>query len=299
MRTIEIRGGFSIDHLVAEHFAPQWSVMGGPGWYATLGALAAAQLQPEKDTQVSLTATLPQSAADELSEAGVCLADAEIGDVPRVWILNSHRGRRVIGLAAAEGSHELAEDEAVIQEGNPEEQSDKDVLLRCAPWVPLTSSEDQIVCVDPDQVAIATLGWEYFERLAANTSVFLPSRVQLAQLDPDPLRAAHQLRSRTERSVVARLDSDGALVLPKEGGTWWVKAPEVSVVDSTGAGDSHAGAFAAALENPDSPESLVEAAKVAAAVVASTLRGVGAAELKQAKVSRQDVDQILVEEETT
>lgn len=307
LREIEIRGGLSIDHLVTVGETPCWYAPGGPGLYASLGAAMAAAFlreQSSETSRVSLTATLPPSALAILQDAGIDVNRSEVGDVPLLWILNSPQGRRILSTAVPGGSHELDETGCVTPSSSMDDSpSNADVLLRSAPRQGIISSphtearKQTIVCVDPDQNYIADQGWDYLIQLASSTSVFLPSRVQLSQLSKDPVSAAYELREKTERAVVARLDHEGCLVLPTSGKDWLVSAPTVRVIDTTGAGDSHAGAFAAALPSSLSSTGLLNAAIIAAAVVGHTLSAPGAQGLRGGNVTDEEIAAIKVDEQ--
>ena len=279
MRTVEIQGGISRDHLVTVDRPPAYGQPGGPGVYAALGALlgaAVADARTGKATRVRLRTQLPSGDIHELlTSAGVDLSPTAEGPVPTLWILNAPEGRRV--LSTAPPTHELDETDPIAEgSGTGTTGADTDILLRSAPSTGLDdAARPSVVLVDPDQRAIAEHGWDYLTDLAPTTDVFLPSRVQLRQLDEDPRHAAQELRRRTGRSVVARLDAEGSLVLPASGGTWQVRGDRVDVVDTTGAGDSHAGALAAALGNSVTEDSLRAATVVATAVVTCTLTGTG------------------------
>lgn len=283
MRTVEIQGGISRDHLVTVGRPAVYGQPGGPGLYAALGALRGAALHDTRTgatTRIRLRAPLPTGdIREQLTSAGVALPPPTDGFVPTLWILNAPEGRRV--LSTAPHTHELDDQELVVRDSQPgTTDADTDILLRSAPGAGLDdTARPAIVLVDPDQLAIAEHGWDYLSDLASTTDVFLPSRVQLRQLHADPRQAAQELRRRTSCSVVARLDTEGSLVLPASGGTWRVSGDDVEVVDTTGAGDSHAGALAAALGDAVDGHTLIAATAVATAVVARTLTGSGAAEL--------------------
>lgn len=80
------------------------------------------------------------------------------------------------------------------------------------------------------------------------------------------------LAGRVRAGAVIRLGADGCLVVPRSGAATHIPAPSVDVVDLTGAGDAHTGAFVAALLAGDDP---VTAARTAtrAAAIAVTRRG--------------------------
>lgn len=305
MRTIEIAGGVSRDHLVTVGEPPAYAQPGGPGVYASLGAVCASRLADARHgttTRVLLSATLPPGDAPErevLTAAGVDVSLCDDGEIPFLWILNSPEGRRIVSTSSA-GSHELDE-----TAGHSAAEVDRalsgraDTVLRSAPLAPLAAAgRPGCVLVDPDQRMLARDGWAYLEALAATTDVFLPSRVQLTQLGPDPRRAAEEIRTRTGRAVVARLDAEGSLVLPASGGTWRVYREDVTVLDTTGAGDTHAGAVAAAMTDPAGATPLINAAVVATAVVAHTLAGVGTQVIATTPTIDQDqLDRVRVQEE--
>ncbi|WP_194165064.1 carbohydrate kinase family protein [Pseudactinotalea sp. HY160] len=233
-------------------------------------------------TRVRLRADLPSAEADIrqiLTDAGIDLSACTNGAISRVWILNAPEGRRV--LSTTPPTHELDEREhSPVETRSAGTRRDTAALLRSSPGGGLDdAARPAVVVVDPDQRVVATRGWEYFAELTSTTDVFMPSRVQLSQLLPDPVAGAHELRRRTGRTVVARLDAEGSLVLPAQGGSWRVVPAPVEVVDTTGAGDSHAGAFTAALSDLRDAQAMIDAVVVATAVVSRTLAAPGATAL--------------------
>lgn len=302
MSTVEVQGGVSRDHLVTVGHPPAYGQPGGPGVYAALGARLGATFADASSgttTRVRLRAQLPYGDIyDLLANAGVDLSQTIEGPVPTLWILNSPEGRRV--LATAPPTHELDEAEPVVESSaDAAPSADTQTLLRSAPDAGLTgATRPSIVLVDPDQLAIAERGWDYFDELAPTTDVFLPSRVQLLQLGIDPRQAALDLRRRTGCSVVARLDAEGSLVLPHTGGAWRVLGDRIDVVDTTGAGDSHAGALAAALGSSVTEDALRAATVIATAAVTRTLAGIGPSGLiDHTDLTRQELLAVQVQED--
>ena len=85
----------------------------------------------------------------------------------------------------------------------------------------------------------------------------------------DPVMAARQLRGRVARSagVIVRLGPDGCVIsAANDLDPVLVPAPSVEVVDTTGAGDAHAGAFLAGLADGLDPRAAAGRANAAAAV---------------------------------
>ncbi|WP_026554334.1 carbohydrate kinase family protein [Arthrobacter sp. 35W] len=258
MTTLGIEGGLTVDHLVTEGTGTRFRCLGGPGLFAALGALVVA------GTQVRLHAQLPD---DEprfealLRRTGVdirfCLRTPK---ALRLWILNSTEGRRILPTSSPDGL-ELAGTHLDPDSGDDAGPSGffegLDGLLLSSPRLPLHAlKRAPVVGVDPDQRAAMLLGFDYWMALAEQATVLLPSRVQLRQIHDDARDAARMLATRTGRPVIARLDSDGLLVI--DGGqAWTVQDPEVRVVDTIGAGDASAAAIVAALA---SGSSLIESA---------------------------------------
>ncbi|MEO7148303.1 MAG: PfkB family carbohydrate kinase [Terrimesophilobacter sp.] len=283
MTVIGIEGGVSRDHLVNVDNGAEFNVPGGPGVYASLASLLAvrwleASAHPSAlpSAEVRVFGEGADTAIDEmLSNAGTNTSWLPICvSTPTLWILTSATGRRIIRADIVSG-HELGPDSDEYTPTLPTPSSfytGLDALLLCSPRDSSADIEqDTLVAVDPDQREIARRGWGYFEELAETATLFLPSRVQLTQLGSDHWKVAQELRRRTGRSVVARADAEGCLVLPFAGGAWHVPAPLTRVVDTTGAGDSHAAALVSALSSPLGRDDLVRSAAIASLVGALTV----------------------------
>jgi sugar/nucleoside kinase (ribokinase family) len=244
-----ISGGLSVDHLVHASAGARFGCLGGPGLYASL----AARLVPR--TQVRLHCSLPRSTpefARVLSDAGVDLTFAEhVEDVPRVWILTSDQGRRIVSTSPPRGN-ELVNTDAPTPGEELQEPPDQflatlDSLLCCSPRALPAAAAGTLIAVDPDQRYVQDKGDDYWKSVAAPGGVLLPSRVQLASIDIDARQAALRLAAQTGVRVVARLDADGMLAVDTDGHAWTVTDDDVHVTDTTGAGDASAGAIVAAL----------------------------------------------------
>ena len=81
----------------------------------------------------------------------------------------------------------------------------------------------------------------------------------------DPVAAAVALGPRFRRGAVVRLGADGCLLAAGQGAPLHLPAPSVRVSSTNGAGDTHVGAFLAALADGADPRSAAEAANAAAA----------------------------------
>lgn len=244
-----ISGGLSVDHIVHAPVGARFGCLGGPGLYAAL----AARLVP--DTQVRLHCSLPRSTpefAHVLEDAGVDLTFAEdVEDVPRVWILTSDQGRRIVSTSPPMGN-ELGNSDAPepgeeVRELPGPFLASLDSLLCCSPHALPAAAAGTLIAVDPDQRCVQASGDDYWKSVAAPGGVLLPSRVQLASLNIDRRQAARELVAQTGVRVVARLDADGMIAVGTDGRMWTVTDGNVHVTDTTGAGDASAAAIVAAL----------------------------------------------------
>jgi sugar/nucleoside kinase (ribokinase family) len=245
---VGIWGGLSVDHIVSVNQAPHFFSLGGPGLYAALGARLI------EGTDVQLQTTLPAAEprfAEVLVAAGVDISLCTVvPEVPRIWVLTSPEGRRLVQTAGP-SRLEVAEDD---EEPGPgpniewEPYPGLNALLLCSPQrLPPRADEAAIIGVDPDQRETLARSWEYWEEISVpSRSVLFPSRLQLSLVKRDPIEAAVLLNQRLKVPVIARLDRDGAAAIDAEG-TWVVHDDEVGVTDTTGAGDAMAGATVSAL----------------------------------------------------
>jgi len=246
---IGVSGGLSIDHIVSEGAGARFGCLGGPGLYAAAGARLV------DGVVVRLHAELPESTtafAAVLSTAGVDTSLCTyVPDVPRVWILNSTQGRRVVRTAPTPGLELGADDEIADTAAPAVPSSDFFQGLKGV----LFSSPNSIgkppagvtVGVDPDQHHVMTRGMDYLRAITVAGGVVLPSRIQLAFLQREPRQAARHIAAALHVDVVARLDTDGMYAVGADGGEWTVRDTRLSVLDTTGAGDTSAGTVVAAL----------------------------------------------------
>jgi sugar/nucleoside kinase (ribokinase family) len=241
---VGVRGGLSVDHLVAAGQGVRFDELGGPGLFGTLGARLVS------GTQVRLYARLPDDEprfAKVFQELGIDTpATVREPQAMRLWILNSQQGRRLVttsptGAVEIEGTQ--AEPEVELEEVPVTGKLDG--LLDSSPLERPAVAESVRVGIDPHQLPLQAEGLEYLRRVGPPRALVLPSRVQLRLIDPDPLAAARAIRAHLGLDVIARLDRDGMVVISADG-EWSVRVPDVRLVETTGAGDSSAGAIVAA-----------------------------------------------------
>ena len=243
MTVVGVRGGLSVDHLVHVGAGARFDELGGPGLFGALGARLVA------GTQIRLYARLPDDEprfAKLFHELGFTTsASAREPHAMRLWILNSQQGRRIVTTSSI-GPIELeSATESVDDADDVPVTGDIDGLLDSSPLERPVVAETVRVGTDPHQVPLQTEGLDYLHRVSPPRALVLPSRVQLGLIDPDPLAAARGIQARLGLDVIARLDRDGMVVMTSDG-EWTVRDPAVQVVETTGAGDSSAGAIVAA-----------------------------------------------------
>ena len=123
-----------------------------------------------------------------------------------------------------------------------------------------------------------TVGLAEVLALARQVDVFLPSREELVAIVgyDDPERACRELLDEGVPAVVVKCGAEGAVVGTSQGRVSSIAAPEVDVVDVTGAGDSFCGGLAAGLALG---EELVAAAQRGAATAGAAIGASGSLRL--------------------
>lgn len=243
MTVVGIRGGLSVDHLVHAGAGVRFDELGGPGLFGALGARLVA------GTQIRLYARLPDDEprfAKLFHELGFdTSASVREPHAVRLWILNSQQGRRIVTTSST-GPVELESGTESIEEVDEVPVTGElDGMLDSSPLERPAVAEAVRVGIDPHQLPLQAEGPDYLRRVSPPSALVLPSRVQLRLIDPDPLAAARGIQARFGLDVIARLDRDGMVVITSDG-EWAVRDPAVQVVETTGAGDSSAGAIVAA-----------------------------------------------------
>ncbi|MDQ1043340.1 PfkB family carbohydrate kinase [Streptomyces sp. V4I2] len=274
MTLVGIHAGLSVDHLVTEPAGARFSCPGGPALFAALGARLVA------GTHVRVSCPLPEDDpgfARIFDDLGVDRRHCrQVPTVPRLWILNSARGRRIVTQDTTAGT-ELenpghrpgSEDPLPAPTAGFEDGLDG--LVASSPAERPAADPNTLVGLDPHQLLVAEQGLAYLRLVVSATTVLLPSRVQLTLLDSDPRRAARSLAARLDLPVIARLDAEGSYVVTADG-IWSIRDRAVTVVETTGAGDACAAAVVAALAAGADP---VEAAVFGTSIARTALAGWG------------------------
>lgn len=270
MTELIVVGGISIDHLIYERGEAHFDCLGGPALYASLGALFV------PNTKVSVATKLPTGEPEirrVFEKFGVDTSRSPASEaVERIWILHDKCSRKLIPVRNSsateiQGATSEPQDEGLSQflTGN-----ERGTVLLCSPE-PGIQLPHATVIIDPHQTYVNDFGIEYFKSFSARRIVFLPSRLQLSILDENVDRAIREISAETGCEIIARLDADGMRVFARDVDLA-MKDPLVRVVDTTGAGDSSAGAIAASLAHGDSLEVATEKAL---RIVRTTLDGWG------------------------
>ena len=102
--------------------------------------------------------------------------------------------------------------------------------------------------------------------------ILVPNNIELHQMSglDDMEKAASSIIQRGVKTVVVTAGADGAILFER-GSISRIKGPAVSTVDTTGAGDSFAGAMAVALSEGKSTLEAVEFANCAGALACTVL----------------------------
>lgn len=266
-------GGLSLDHIVYERAEARFDCLGGPALYAALGALHV------PGCRVGVASWIPDDEprfAEVFAQHEIDVS-ASVGDkyVERVWILHDRYSRKLVPLKSPSDLELFEPDQSKGRElGLLLSGAEEGTVLLSSPE-PGIELPNATVVIDPHQSHVKDLGIEYFTSFTGRRIVFLPSRLQLSLINRDVVTAVKEIHRATGCDIVARLDSDGMWAYGSGINSQQVDA-DVAVVDTTGAGDSSAGAIAAALSLGDTVE---VAMQKALRVVRRTLSDWGASSL--------------------
>ena len=265
--------------VVAERLpAPGETVSGGRfsrhgGGKGANSAVAAARL----GAQVTMVAAV---GSDPFGDEALALLEREGIDTAAVARVDAPTGVALINVDAA-GENQIAVASGANAEVDPD--AVERAVRSAGPGVVLTNHEVPLaarlaaaraaqgpVVLNPAPAA------ELPDELLALGPILTPNAGEAAELtgERDPEAAARALAARTGAPVVVTLGAQGVLVL--DGGTAErLRAPEVTPVDTTGAGDAFNGALAVALAEG---RGLRDAADFAVAAAALSTRAEGARE---------------------
>ena len=283
-------GNLTIDDVV---HANGTTVMGSLGGNTVYASVAAAIWGVPVGAVARFGEDFPPSALTRLRAAGIDTGGLHPipGATVRNWVLYEDDGRRSwVYRTPPLRSVEVAP----APEDLPSswlEQSDPPVVHIAA--MPLAAAARVVDSVrSSGQRATLTLDthedWssdrEALLAAARRVDVFLPSREELETLlgFDDPGRACEELLAGGVPAIVVKCGSRGALVACSSGLRAEIPAPEVAVVDVTGAGDSFCGGLAAGLALG---EDLAEAARRGAATAGAALGASGSLRLLEGRQS--------------
>lgn len=222
----------------------------------------------------------PRQALSRLERAGIntrCLRESD-SDTMRFWVLYDKRGGRTFvsqsGDVPLEMSPTLQDLDATWVSGATS-RSARHVLHVAG--MPFGAARNIIEGLRPHRSNLTILldsieTWTDDARpteimgLASETDVFLPSYIELTAITgcDDPEAACKLLLAAGVETVVAKLGSDGALLCQQGSSPCTVPTARAEVVDTTGAGDSFCGGFAAGLALGDTVEDAVRRANATA-----------------------------------
>lgn len=253
---VVVIGNMTIDDVV---HANGETTMASPGGN-TIHAAAAALIWGRSVGVVARVGTdFPAAALDGLSSAGIDTMGLHPIDGPTVrnWVIYEEDGRRTwVYRTPLERRLEVAPHPEDIPGGWAEQRERTPVVhVAAMPFASAVRIVEQLrtngrgstITLDTHEAWSAGRGEAL--ALARQVDVFLPSREELAAVlgYDDPERACREVMAEGVPAVVVKCGSDGALVGLSDGSALSIAAPEVDVVDATGAGDSFCGGVAAGL----------------------------------------------------
>ncbi len=227
-------------------------------------------------------ADFPAAALGRLRDAGIDTLGLHriVGPTVRNWVVYEQDGRRSwVYRTPPERSLEVApRPEDLPDEWTAQEGRTPVVHVAAMPFLSAARIVERVrvtgrAVVTLDTHEAWTEGRDEFLALARQVDVFLPSREELVAVVgyDDPDRACRELLDEGVAAVVVKCGTEGAVLGTSNGPVLRIAAPEVDVVDVTGAGDSFCGGLAAGLALGDDLEHAAQrgAATAGAAIGAS------------------------------
>src|SRR5262252_4519087 len=279
-------GNLTVDDVVHPNGETTMASPGGNTIYAATGAL----IWGLSVGAVARVGTdFPVAALDRLRDAGLDTGGLRPIDGPTVrnWVIYEHDEHRSwVYRTPPERSLEVAPGPEDIPAGWTDQKQDRAPVVHVAA-MPLGAAAGIVGHLRAEgRRAIVTLdtheawpaGRDDVLALARRVDVFVPSHGELAAMlgYDDPERACRELQAEGVPAVVVKCGEKGAVVGTPGGPPVRIAAPDVAVLDATGAGDTFCGGLAAGLALG---ESLVAAAQRGAATAGAALGASGSLRL--------------------
>ncbi len=254
VRPVVVVGNLTIDDVIQPDGSSQMGTLGGNTVHAAVAALT---WTGDVGVVARCGADFPAAALERLRAAGADIGGIRPIEGPTVrnWVIYEADGSRNWVYRTPRGrSAEVAPQPGDVPAAWLDRTPAPVVHVAAMPLAAATA----VVRSVRDRVPEAVITLDTHEdwpgapevlAAARLVDVFVPSREELAEIAgyDDPPRAAAELAATGVRCVVVKLGGDGALVAVADAPLVRVPAVAVDVVDSTGAGDSFCGGFAAGL----------------------------------------------------
>jgi len=252
---VVVVGNMTIDDVV---HANGETTMASPGGN-TLHTAAGARIWGVSVGVVArVGADFPPAALDRLRDAGVDTLGLHrvAGRTVRNWVIYEQDGRRswVYRTPPERGLEVAPRPEDLPPEWTGQEGRTPVVHVAAMPFPSAARIVGHVrargrAVVTLDTHEAWTAGRAEFFALARQVDVFLPSREELVAVVgyDDPERACRELLDEGVAAVVVKCGTEGAVLGTSKDRVSSIAAPEVEVVDVTGAGDSFCGGLAAGL----------------------------------------------------
>jgi len=273
-------GNFTIDDVVLPDGTEKPGCTGGDALYATLAARAWA---PATELVAPIGNDLPAETMVRMRDAGLDAAGMGQRALPTLHNRVEYKanGDRQWTLYASEDEFDQL---SPLPSDIPAHFRSAKLFLILAMTLPaqqrlvadLRATTSAIIALDPQEDYISGHIDEIMEMIG-NVDIFMPSGEEVRRLlgTENWDEAARAFAARGPRIVVIKLGADGCLVHDARNGTSFTLPafPVSEVVDTTGAGDSFCGAFAAA--HLKAPQDLPSAARAGAVAASFTVSGYG------------------------
>lgn len=293
-------GGLTLD-WVRDEAGTHGPTVGGNALYAGAGAwLAGASVE----LVAVVGADFPSELLTQIGSSGLGVGTLRRVATPSFRVLLDSTGPdRVISYLAGSGSNaELDPLPEQIPSGHPAvgahvaaiPTTSQRALVETLVARELVVTLDTVVIpgqIDPDP--------DQLLRVAAMSSVFLPSREEFGHLWPgqDPLDAVTTMSRWAAPTNVIKLGADGSCGADSSGQLQLVPPYDTAPVDTTGAGDSYCGAFCARLANGDDLLTAMCWGTAAASLVIEHFNCVGLLDDESRQIVRHRATQLLAKTE--